>query len=80
MRSIEKLADIRYPLINTDPLEADTIARGNANRANIDTERRKKDFIRRHRRNWENKHPSPLTLEKRLELEAEFSRHYMPVD
>jgi hypothetical protein len=37
------------------------IARNQAVRANEDTERRKKDFIRRHQRNWENKHPSPLT-------------------
>jgi hypothetical protein len=56
------------------------IARNQAVRANEDTEWRKKDFIRRHQRNWENKHPSPLTFEKRRELEAEFSRTYMPVD
>ena len=56
------------------------IACNQAVRANEDTEWRKKDFIRRHQRNWEDKHPSPLTWDKRRELEAEFSRTYMPVD
>jgi predicted GNAT family N-acyltransferase len=43
----------------------DWIARNQAVRENDGTERRKKDFIGRHKRNWENKHPSPLTFEKR---------------
>jgi hypothetical protein len=79
-RSIDKLADIRYPLIDTAALQNDVIPRNQAIRGNADTERRKKDFIRRHQRNWEDKHPSPLTWDKRRELEAEFSRTYMPVD
>jgi hypothetical protein len=53
--AIENLADICYPLIDTAPLMNDWIARNQAVRANDDTVRRKKDFIRRHQRNWENK-------------------------
>jgi hypothetical protein len=79
-RMIEKLANIRYPLIDIELLMNDWIARSQAVRENDATERRKKDFIGRHERNWENKHPSPLTWEKRRELEAEFARTYVPID
>jgi hypothetical protein len=74
---IENLAEIRHPLIDIEPLMNDWIARSQAVRENDATERRKKDFVSRHKRNWENRHPSPLTFEKRRELEAEFTRTYV---
>jgi hypothetical protein len=42
--------------------------------------RRKKGWFNRHAREWDTAHPTPLTSEKRKELEAEFAMHYVPID
>jgi len=79
-REIEKLAETRYPMIDLMPQLNDYFARGQAARANIDSERRKKDFIRRHQRTWDKQHPNPLNWVTSRELEAEFAKIYVPVD
>jgi hypothetical protein len=72
--AIHKLADDRYPRVDIGSLSDDYVARSQAARANVDNERRKKNFIRRHQRIWDEQHPSPMTWEKRQALEAEFTK------
>jgi hypothetical protein len=46
---------------------------------NAALERRKKAWINRQNNAWDKTHPTPLTGEKRKELEAEFTKQYVPI-
>ena len=47
-------------------------------RENLAMEKRKKAWLTRKRRDWDNAHPNPLTWEKRRELQEEFAKTYRP--
>ena len=78
--AIHRLADARYPRIETTSVSNDRLAQTRAIRDTIASERRKKDFIRRRERAWGKAHPNPLTLDKKLDLTAAFNRVYVPID
>jgi hypothetical protein len=76
------LARRRYPRKATTDAElvANRLLHIQLIQENEAMERRKKAWINRQNNAWDKAHPTPLTWEKRNELEAEFTKQYVPID
>jgi hypothetical protein len=81
VRDLWKTADRRYPHKKATPaILRNRLLRLQRVKKNAALERRKKAWFNRHARDWDRANPTPLTWEKRKELEAEFAKTDVPTD
>ena len=79
--ALQHLAQRVYPERKLTPDQrSHRLLLAQVNRENLATERRKKAWLNRKRREWERAHPNPLTWERRKELQTAFSVQYGPID
>jgi hypothetical protein len=77
--ALRDLAQKGYPERKlTADQRSDRLLASQVTRENDATERRRKAWLNRKRREWDRSHPNPLTWEKRRELQEEFAKTYCP--
>ena len=77
--AIRDMAQKVYPERKLTPDQrSNRLLLAQVNRENLATERRKKAWLNRKRREWDRGHPNPLTWDKRRELQEEFAKTYRP--
>jgi hypothetical protein len=80
-RDLWQEAERRYPQKRATPeMLTNRLLYVQLIKENAALERRKKAWLSRQARAWDKAHPTPLTWEKRQELEAEFAKRYVPTD